>query len=203
MRQKNPKKYFKVLSCVIYTIINNYVCIDDLACGSKKLSEVPVSSGGDFKHWKKSYDKILGIGIPDLLMNLISCHGFLKNKDSVVILKYPKRILEYYFSKVFTLFECNTNNLAKLPKEVKNIIHAEDTENSDKFMTCTTKILSTTNTLKNLAINKVFHYSSIQREFNDKNNMIINIFSAYVEPLLKYINHQSLLQEGKLNIDAA
>ena len=26
--RKNPKKFFKVLSCVIYTIISNYVCID-------------------------------------------------------------------------------------------------------------------------------------------------------------------------------
>ena len=31
-RAYNPKKYFKVLSCVICTIINNYVCIDYLAC---------------------------------------------------------------------------------------------------------------------------------------------------------------------------
>ena len=33
--------------------------------------------------------------------------------------------------------------------------------------------------------------------------MIINIFSAYVLPLLKYINHPVLLQEQKLNTDAA
>ena len=33
--------------------------------------------------------------------------------------------------------------------------------------------------------------------------MIINIFSEYVEPLLKDINHPALLQEWKLNIDAA
>ena len=26
--RKNPKKIFKVLSCVIYTIISNYFCID-------------------------------------------------------------------------------------------------------------------------------------------------------------------------------
>ena len=32
--------------------------------------------------------------------------------------------------------------------------------------------------------------------------MIINIFSAYVEPLLKYINHTELLQKWKLNLDA-
>ena len=33
--------------------------------------------------------------------------------------------------------------------------------------------------------------------------MILNIFSAYVEPLLKDINHPEFLQECKLNLDAA
>ena len=33
--------------------------------------------------------------------------------------------------------------------------------------------------------------------------MIIDIFSAYVQPLIKEINHLSLLQEWRLNIDAA
>ena len=33
--------------------------------------------------------------------------------------------------------------------------------------------------------------------------MIINIFSAYVVPLLKYINHPVLLQEWKINIDTS
>ena len=31
-RADNPKKYFRVLSCVIYTIIKSYVCIDYLSC---------------------------------------------------------------------------------------------------------------------------------------------------------------------------
>ena len=35
-RADNPKKAFRLLSCVIYTIINNYVCIDYLACQYKK-----------------------------------------------------------------------------------------------------------------------------------------------------------------------
>ena len=33
--EANPKKAFGVLSCVIYTIIENYVCIDYIACQSK------------------------------------------------------------------------------------------------------------------------------------------------------------------------
>ena len=84
--RKNPRKVFKVLSCVTYTIISNYVCIDYLASEYKKISELRAGSGGGYKHEEKSYDKILGIGIPDLLLNLMSCHGFLKDKDSVFIL---------------------------------------------------------------------------------------------------------------------
>ena len=40
-------------------------------------------------------------------------------------------MLKYYFSKGFTLFDFNTNNLAKLPNKVKDRICAEDTDNSD------------------------------------------------------------------------
>ena len=31
-REDNPKKAFRAFSCVIYTIIKNYICIDYLAC---------------------------------------------------------------------------------------------------------------------------------------------------------------------------
>ena len=61
-----------------------------------KLSELHVAIGGGFKHGNKIYDKILGIGIPDFLMNLMSCHGFLKTINPIIILKCPKRMLEYY-----------------------------------------------------------------------------------------------------------
>ena len=97
----------------------------------------------------------------------MSCNGFWRKK-SFVILKRPERILEWYFSKIFNIFECIIISLAKLLKEVKYIIHAEDIDNSDKVMTCTTTIASTSHTLKNLAVDKSFHSYYIQREFNDK-----------------------------------
>ena len=98
----------------------------------------------------------------------MSCYGLLKNIIPIVILKFPKRMLEYYLSKGFTIFDCSTYNLAKLPNEIKDRIHAEDAENSDKVMICSTTIPSTSNTLKNLAVNKSFHSFYIQREYNDK-----------------------------------
>ena len=36
----NPRKMFKVLSCVIYTIIDRYVCIDYLGTEIKKIGQL-------------------------------------------------------------------------------------------------------------------------------------------------------------------
>ena len=91
----------------------------------------------------------------------------------------------------------------KIPNEVKDRIHAEDTDNSDKVMIFSTTIPSTSNTLKHLAVDKSFLSSYIQRKCNDKKETIINIFSEFFEPLLKYINHPELLQKGNLNLDDA
>ena len=121
----------------------NYVCIDYLDCQSKQLSEIPVGYVGGYKHGDTSFDRILGIGITDLLMKLMSCCGFLKNINSIVILKFPKMMLEYYFSIWFNILDCNGNNLEKLPNEVKQKIHAEETDNSEKCITCINTIPST------------------------------------------------------------
>ena len=83
---------FKVLSCVIYTIISNCVCIDCLGSEREKLSASRIGPGGCYKNFNRTYDNVLGIGIPDMLNNLLSFRGFLKNKGSVVILKCPNRI---------------------------------------------------------------------------------------------------------------
>ena len=90
-----------------------------------------MGSGGGSKHGDKSFDKILGIGIPDLSMNLMSCHGFLRKINYAIILKCPQRILEYYFSRGFTILVCNYNNFSKLPNELKEIIFVEETDNLD------------------------------------------------------------------------
>ena len=111
-----------IIECWVLLFIpqsKNYICIDYLACQSKQLSEIPVASIGGSEHGDKSVDKIIDVGIPDLIINLMSCCGFLKNLDSFVVFKCLKRILEYYFSKGFNILKCNDNNLAKLPNDVK------------------------------------------------------------------------------------
>ena len=96
-------------------------------------------------------------------MNLLSCYDFLNNIHFIVILKCPKRMLKYYFSKGFTILECNYNNLAELPNDVKQRTHEEETYNSEKLMTFINTIPSTSNTLKNLLLHKILHSSYIQK----------------------------------------
>ena len=93
-RNKYAKKMSRVLSCVIYTIISKYVCIDYLGYDKSKLSYLRLGVTGRYKNLDKNYENLLGFGIPDILLNLLSCQGFLKNNESVVILKCPHRIFE-------------------------------------------------------------------------------------------------------------
>ena len=101
---------FRVLSCVIYTIIRKYVCIDYLVYEKSKLSYLRLGVTGRYKHIDKKFDYVLGFGILDILLNLLSCRGFLENNESVVVLKCPHRMFEYYFNKGFIIFNCDENN---------------------------------------------------------------------------------------------
>ena len=42
-----PKKVYRVLSCVLYSIVDNFVCIENLSCQTKTLSRI--SSNRIFK----------------------------------------------------------------------------------------------------------------------------------------------------------
>ena len=96
-----------MLSCVIYTIISKYVCIDYLFPEESKLSYLYLGCTGKNKHNDTDYENVLGNGITDLLLNLLSCQGFLRNNESVVILKCPNRMSEYHFNKGLVIFECD------------------------------------------------------------------------------------------------
>ena len=121
----NPTKIFKLFSCVIYTIIDRYVCIDYLGTKKKKISELRLGCTLQSKHDSRDYDNLFGIGIPDILLNMLSCHGFLNNNDSIVILKFHNRMSEYYFNKGFIELTCDEDHLNKPPLSVKQRVGAE------------------------------------------------------------------------------
>ena len=67
---------FRVLICVIYTIIEKYVCIDYLGSEKSKWSDLCLGVTGRYKNYDTDYDNVLGIGITDLLLDLLYCLDF-------------------------------------------------------------------------------------------------------------------------------
>ena len=83
------KNIFIVLSCVVYTIIENYVFIDYMSCQSKTLSNI-----SNYKTFKETnFNLLIGIDITELLLNLISCHGFMLKSNSTVILNFRSPLI--------------------------------------------------------------------------------------------------------------
>ena len=84
---------FRVVGYVIYTIIDNLICIDYLCFLQDKLS----------KHKKPFcntiFDDLSGIGIPEVLTNIMYCHVFSKENQSTVILTCQSALISYYLSK--------------------------------------------------------------------------------------------------------
>ena len=81
---KNIRKVYRVLSSVVYNIIKNYICIDYLSCKSKTLCGI--SKNPVFK--ETSFNLLFSIGIPELLLNLVSSHGFMMKYNLTVTLNF-------------------------------------------------------------------------------------------------------------------
>ena len=82
-------------------------------------------------------------------------------------------------------------------------VGAEPKVNYDIVMLCKTTIISTSNALKNLFISSDYHESYSTGKFNTEKEAMRRLFSTYVTPQIKEIYHPAIIQEWKLNIDAA
>ena len=90
----------------------------------KRLSELKLGNSLKTRHEDQDYDNLFGIGIPDIFMNMLSCQGFINNNDSIVILKCPNRMSQYYFNKGFNQLKCDKDHLKKIPELVKERVGA-------------------------------------------------------------------------------
>ena len=103
-----------MLSCVDYSLIDNYVCIKYLLCQSKTLSFI--SSKPTFE--QTSFNILPGIGIPELLLNLVYCHGLMKKPNSTVILNFQSCLINKYLAKGLYIIERETKQKNMLPNDV-------------------------------------------------------------------------------------
>ena len=117
--------------------------IDYLCTENKRLSELKIGTTLINKHDDQDYNNLFGIGIPDIFMNMLSCQGFINNNDSIVILKCPNKMSQYYFNKGFTLFKCDKEHLKKNPDLVKERVGVVLSKNTDLVMQCSWYFLKT------------------------------------------------------------
>ena len=91
----------------------------------------------------------------------------------------------------------------KISENVKDSVGADLKVNTDLVMLCSTTITSTSSTLKNLYIGTQYHSLYSTENYNDQTEEMDRLFRTYITPQMKEIYHPAILQEWKLNIDAA
>ena len=123
------KKVYRVLSCVVYYFMENCVFIDCISCQSKILSSI--SSKTTFE--QTSFNILLGIDITELLLNLLSCHGFMKKPNSTGILNCRLRLVNNYLAKVFYIIEKDSKQESMIRNDVKLRINMIDQMDTDFF----------------------------------------------------------------------
>ena len=80
-----------------------------------------------------------GFGIPYILMNIMSCHGFSESTISTVILTCHSSLLPYYFSKGFFV-EKEEGEFENIPEQVLNKINAVPLHDEDIILMCKAEI---------------------------------------------------------------
>ena len=121
-RTKIPIKVYRALICVLCYVMENYVYINYLCCHYKTVSFI--SSDKIFE--ESSYNGLLFIGILEVLMNLVYCHGFMKKPNSTVTLVCRSCLANHNLEKGFVILEQNSKQLSSVTNDVKLRIHAID-----------------------------------------------------------------------------
>ena len=123
---------FKVLSSIVYCIMENFFCVDCMCRAKKKLCVTCKGKGVE----NRTYNAVSGIVVPELLMNIISCRLFANNKKSAVILSCRSKLVDYYIQKNYVLLKNNSKVFNNVPLRVKEIINAENLSLNNFVMAC-------------------------------------------------------------------
>ena len=138
-----------------------------------------------------------------MIVNLVYCHVFVKESNSPVVLLCQYCLVDYYLSKGFVILEHGSKQLSSVLNDVKLVIQAIDKDNIDYVMECTTEFSSVANIIRKLYIQSPLHYVYQQKHYHDKQKEMDALFDEYQIPSFKNIDHPTLIQEWKLNLDAA
>ena len=107
-------------------------------------------SSNDMSFQDATFDGFPGIGIPEVLMNIMSCCGFAKEENKIFILMFRIKLVSYYLSKGFLIIDPKSDALDNVPLKFKQKIHTIDKYGTGYSTTCKKYIPSAINTLNNI-----------------------------------------------------
>ena len=168
--------------------VYNYVCIDYLLSQSKTLCDI--SKNTTFK--ETNFNLLLGIGIPELLLNLVSCHGFMLKSNSTMILNLQSRLIKNYLSKGFFIIDRGSNHLNFIPNDVILRTNLIDKLKTDYVMVKNKALSAIANTTKPFHIHKNFHMTYKQEFYKTKQSEIYDLFLEYIVPVMRDLEHPDL-----------
>ena len=93
-------------------------------------------SKNDNNFENNKFKDLYGLGIPDILMNIMSCHGFYKYSIYTVILACWSALARYYISKGFVIVETEVGGVDNITITMKEQIHAAHLHQEESLLTC-------------------------------------------------------------------
>ena len=126
-----------------------------------------------------SFDELSGIGIPEIVLNIVSCYGFVHYKNSTLILTCRSKLVLYHLSKGFLIFEQAYQALKNVTLRVQNRINDINMFDCDYIVSCSTAITSVLNTLNNIYLGGPIWDEFTSEYYNDKNDTFGMLFRKY------------------------
>ena len=105
---------FKVLGVVVYFFLDKYFFIDHLCI--QKGKKLYVSHG---LSEETLFDDLSVNGIPEVILNIVSCFGFIQEFASTIILTCMSKLVSYYLFKRFVMLLHDYQALDNVPIRAK------------------------------------------------------------------------------------
>ena len=125
-----------------------------------------MSSNRTFK--QTSFNILLGVVIPELLLNLVSCHGFMEKPNSNFILNFRYRLVNNFLAKGLFIIDWGSKHSSMHPNDVKLRIHVIEQLETDFVMEKNKAISSVANTMNKLHSQSDLHLTYKQNFYHDK-----------------------------------
>ena len=144
------------------------------------------------------------LGIPKILMNVMSCHDFSKPTTSKVIITYHKALVLYHLTREFRIVKKVKCVFYNSSERVLRKTNTSPLHEKDRLLTCKSAVPSIEKTFnQNLNFRNVYD-KFLSSWFDERYvKLITEQFHFFVKHRIDELEHTSLSTEWTQNMDTA